>query len=197
MSWIPMVAGMGASALGSQQAAASTIEGAETQAGIEALNRQYQRKLFDEQVAAQQPYMEAGYAAQPYLEEYRTEGGRDLSQNALFQNQDRLGREGLAVSGHNLPATQNYFSRLQNATGQDPAYQRLLDLQRIGLGSAEQAGTYAQQQGNALAQSYGTAANALMRGEGSAAAQRGSMYRDVAGQVGSIPAYLDYTRRTR
>ena len=197
MAWIAAVAGMGASALGKQQAGEATIEGAETEAGIAKLDRHYQRKIFDEGIEAQEPYMEAGYAALPYLEEFRTTGGMDLSGNALNQKQDRLGREGLALSGHNLPATQNYFTELQNASGQDPAYQRLLDMQRIGLGSAGTAGTYAQNQGNALSSSYQNAGNALMRGTGMEGAQRSSMFSNAAAQAGAMPSYFDYQKRTR
>jgi len=55
MAWIAGAASIVGGALGQDQNNKATVEGAQTQANIEAMNRDYQRKLFDEQQANQQP----------------------------------------------------------------------------------------------------------------------------------------------
>ena len=192
MAMIAGAAGLAGGAAGSEANNAATVEGAQTQADIEAMNRAYQRKLFDEQQANQQPYYQAGYDANPLLNQFRTQGGIDLSNNPLFQMQQRLGSEGLQMAGQTRPGTQEYFNAMNNATSQTPAYQRLLDLQKVGLGSADTAGSYANNQGNALASSYMTGGNAMASGAINSGHQRQSLYSNLAGGAANLPAYLSY-----
>ena len=196
MGWVAGLAGMAGGAAGQEAGAASTVEGAKAQAEIEAMNRAYQRKVFEEQKAMHQPYYEAGLEAQPVLEQFRTQGRADLSQNPLYQMQQSRMAEGLDMAGGVRPGSREYAQNVMAASSQEPAYQRALDLQRVGWGQAGQAGMQATNLGGALAQSYQTGANAMMRGTGQAAQQRQGLYGDVAGQVGSMPAYYDYLQKS-
>jgi hypothetical protein len=197
MAWIAAVGGMGANAVGAEQGRAATVEGAKSQAAIEKLNRDYQRKIFDENIAQSQPYYDAGLKAQPILDQFRTQGRVDLSNNPLYQMQQRYGQEGLDMAGGVRDAGRNYLNNAMYVSNQEPTYQRALDLQRVGLGAAGEAGNQQMQLGNALASSYQRGSNAMMQGTADSANQRQSMFSNLAGQVGSMPAYYNYLRSVK
>jgi len=191
------IIGIAADAIGREQEAQATEEGAKVQAKLEEINRKYQRKIFDEQVARQLPFYEEGRKALPMLEQYRTEGGRDLAGNPLYDMQLEQGLSGLQESGHTRPGTASNFRNMLNAGSQQPAYNRLLDLQRVGLGASGQAGNYAENLGGALTQSYQRGGNALWAGEAQSNQQRESMYSNALGQLGNAPANYYYQQRRR
>jgi hypothetical protein len=196
MAWIAGVAGMASSAAGAEALASSTVEGAQAQNEIESRNRGYQRKIFDENIDQQSPYYEAGLNAMPMLEQFRSQGGVDLSGNPLYQMEQRAGQEGLDMAGGVRQGGRDYFQNALNASSQQPAYNRLLDLQQVGMGSAGSAGQGAATMGSALSDSFQTGANAMMQGTANAGNQRQSLYSNAAGQAGAMPAYYNYLSRT-
>jgi hypothetical protein len=154
-------AGMGMQAAGAEQARESTVEGAQAQADIERLNREFQKKLFDEEMARLQPRLDtATQQGLQLMQQYEQAGQIDQSQMPLYGMQLQAGQDLLREQGMDSPYAMGRF-----ATGQAGS---LLNV------------------GNVLAQGQQQAGNI-----------RNSMYGNLAGQIGFIPAYMSQTQQQR
>lgn len=179
---------MGASAVSSDQALSSSVEGAEAQAKVEALSRAASTKEFDAQAARQQPYIDAGTAAiDPYTEAISNRG--DVSGLPATTLQSGMISDFL---GGNAPGfvTDEAMANL-NATELERNKGRLSDLINVGLGgTASSAGSMVNlgsTVGNSLAYSGNTAAQSLQ----DAATSRQNMANSAITSLSGLPAYYN------
>lgn len=197
LALIGMAGGMASQAAGGAQNAAATKEGAQTQAAIEAMNRQFQKEVWDAEMGRRKPYYDAGLRNLPQLmaaSQYRN----DPTQSAAYRAQYGFGENALRGAGLGDSATLRYLSQGGGDAEREASYNRLLDLERIGLGASESAGSGAQNYANAVSNSLMTAGNAMGQGYAGAAAKREGAYQNALGQASSIPAYyaqLNYTQQ--
>jgi hypothetical protein len=183
---IPMIASMGAQAMGKESARASTIEGAKSQAKIEAMKREYMQKIFTEDIDRLKPFYEAGTAAGIKY--------GDAIRNKLDPTQTGTYKQISSMISPDLEGAPEYvkeraFERLGAMEGERQKT-RLMDLQQIGMGSAASAGTAGLNLGSMLAQSYGLSGNVMARGMQSGENQRQSMYNVAASQMSGLPSYI-------
>lgn len=183
---LPMAASMGASMYGEYQMGEKVEEAGATQARIEAMNRQYQQKLFEEDITRQQPFYKAGAKALPEYEKAVT-GEFDPTKSGLYKMQAELMEPGL--EGAPEYVREEAFERL-GAEEQQKAKPRLLDLMQIGLGAAGSAGRTSVNLGSALARSYGTSSQALQKTGQAASEIRQSMWGRAADEISGLPAYF-------
>lgn len=193
---IPAIAGMAGQAAGGRQQRAATIEGAETQAEIERMNRDYQRELFEKEQARQKPYYEMGLQnALPMVDKYLQQGQVSQEQMPLYRMQKDAGLNALAEQNVGGYGRERFMEGL-NATEQDATYNRLMDALKFGLGASSAAGAGASNFAGSYMNSLARGNRALSAGESRAASQRQSMYSNLAGQASSIPAY-SYLQNTQ
>lgn len=189
---IALVAAAGSAAMGaagSNAAMAATKEGAQSQANVEEMSRQYQRKLFDEEMERLRPYHEtAVQEGLPLMQQYLSEGGIDQSQMPLYNMQmdaAMSGLEGQGVGDYGMNRYRDSLSAAEN----DAGYARLQDMMQIGMGASGAAGQGAGNFATGQAQSFINSGNALARANMQANNMQNSMYGDLADQFSSIPAY--------
>lgn len=183
---IPMIASMGAQALGGEQARESTIEGARTQAEIERLKRDYAQRTFEEDIERQKPFYEAGKQA-GVLYPDAIVNKLDPTVTGAYQLQKRLIEPEL--EGAPEYVKESAMQQL-GAIEQQKQKSRLMDIQQIGLGAAGAAGTAGLNLGNILAQSYGLTGQVSGGAKQSAAEQRQSAWNVAASQLSGLPAYF-------
>ena len=182
--WLAL-AGMGVSAVGKAQGVAATVEGAEAQAGIERLSRDAQQRRFDRDIKYQEPFFEAGEkAVKPYAEAGK--GEFDITQSPLYKMQKDMIMGELVGAPEGVRA--DALERLGAREG-EMAKGRLLDIQKIGLGSAESAGQTALSFGTAFGQSLQRGGSALAQGTMSGSAQEQNMWTSAMEGLSSYPAY--------
>lgn len=182
--WLAL-AGMGMNAIGKQQGLEGTVEGAQTQANIEGLSRAAQKRRFDRDIKYQEPFFKAGEKAVPeYAKAVKNEF--DITQSPLYKMQKEMimGELEDAPEGVRTSA----LERLGAREG-EMAKGRLLDLQKIGLGSAGSAGQTALSFGSAFSQSLQRGGTALAQGTLSSSMQRQNMWTDAMEEVSGYPAY--------
>jgi hypothetical protein len=185
-----MIAGLAMSQRGQQQAMASTVEGARTQANIEAMNREYSQKVFDEEIEQQKPFYDAGVKAGVKYDDAIT-NKLDPKKTGTYQLQRELIDPDLA--GQPEYVWEGAHERL-GAMEAEKQKGRLMDLQQIGLGAAGSAGTAGVNLGNVLAQSYGLTGNVMAKATQSAAEQKQSMWNVTASQLSGLPSYFSASR---
>jgi hypothetical protein len=184
MFWLAL-AGMGSSALGKQQGMEATVEGAETQAAIERMSREAQQRRFDRDVEYQKPFFEAGEkAVEPYAKAVK--GEFDITQSPLYKMQKEMVMGELEGAPEGVRA--DALERLGAREG-EMAKGRLLDLQKIGLGSAASAGQTALSFGSAFGRSLQQGQGALAQGALSGAQQQQNIWTGVMEDVSGYPAY--------
>jgi len=151
--------GMGANALGAEANRATTLEGVKTSADIQQMGLDFAQKLFDQSMARERPFIEAGQAALP-LAQLAAQGQGKYQETPLYQFRNESGAGSLAnlVQGGEIsPFAQSRFTNGLNVSEEAQNRARLNDLLSIGLGSSGTAG----QQSNAMAN---TATNAAIAG---------------------------------
>jgi hypothetical protein len=187
-----MIASMGAQAMGAETARVSTVEGAKSQARIEAMKREYMTKMFDEDIERLKPFYEAGKSAGVmYGDAVRNK--LDPTKTGTYQQISKMISPEL--EGAPEYVKEEAFERL-GAMEQQRQKSRLMDIQQIGLGSAGSAGTSGMNLGRTLAQSYGLSGGVMAQGAQSGAEQRQSMYNVAATQLGGMPSYFASGRQT-
>lgn len=190
---------MGAEAVGSQQAADARIEGSQTSAEIQQLNRDFQESLFQDQMARLEPRHDvAATRGLEMMEQYADTGEMDLESSPYYRMQRDAGISGLEGAGYgDNPYAEQQFMDALGAAETDAGYARLSDLMQIGMGASSSAGAGAQNFATQMGQSYGQTGAALAGGQMGAGQIRNSMYSNLAGQASSIPAYYSYTGSQR
>lgn len=199
MDYAPLLL-QGATALGSMylqkkgadEARDATLEGAYAQSQQEAANRQFQRKMFDEDIIRRLPYINMGKPSLGLQQEFIDQGQIDLSEMPLYNMQRESGLELLGQEGMDDPYVRDYFLKGLNATEQDASYSRLGDALQLALGQSESAGRGAQNFSGQYTGSLMRGGNALASGAMQADNQRQSMYRSLADQASQIPAWAYY-----
>jgi len=187
---IPALLGMGASAAGAEASREGTVEGAKSQARIEAMKRAYAMKRFEEDLEMQKPFYEAGLqAGVKYGDAIKNR--LDPTKSGAYQFQKGLMEKDL--KGAPEYVREGALSRLGAMEGEKQK-SRLMDLQQIGLGASAQAGTSGLNLGNVLAQSYGISGGAMAQGTQSGYDQRQSMYNVAASQLSGLPSYMAANR---
>ena len=182
------IGSLGAQAAGSASANASTIEGARTQAGIEAQNRAAQTRQFDQQIARQQPYVDVGKRALPDFINALSNRG-DVSNLPATQIQGGMISDFL---GPNAPdfikdkALQNL-----NAVQLEGNKGRLSDLISIGLGGAGATTGSRLNLGSALGSSLSRQGNIESQGLQQSAQNRQNLANSLTTGLGGIPAYIN------
>lgn len=184
---LPMIASMGAQAMGGETGRAATVEGAKSQARIEAMKRAYMTKNFEEDIERQRPFYEAGKAAGlMYTDAIRNK--LDPTKTGTYQQISKMISPDLADAPEYV--REGAFERL-GAVEQQRQKTRLMDIQQLGLGAAGSAGTAGLNLGNVLAQSYGLTGNVMAGGMQSSADQRQSMWNTAATQMSGLPSYFE------
>lgn len=182
--WLAL-AGMGVDAIGKQQGVAATVEGAEAQAGIEKLSREAQERRFQRDIEYQKPFFEAGEkAVEPYAQAVK--GEFDITQSPLYKMQKEMVMGELEGAPEGVRA--DALERLGAREG-EMAKGRLLDLQKIGLGSAASAGQTALSFGTAFGQSMQRGQGALAQGVLAGAQGEQNIWTGVMEDVSGYPAY--------
>lgn len=196
---IPLIAGMAGQAAGGLQSSADTIEGAQTQAAIEAISREFGKEIFEQDLERQAPYYEAGTEkGLPLMLQLLQQGGMDqeqLQNMPLYNMQMSAGMQGLEQAGASNPFSQNYFTQSLGAAENNAIPSRLRDLLQFGLGSSESAGQGAQNYATTQAESLLTGGNVLAQGAARGNQIRRGMYDELSGQIGNIPSYMYRTRK--
>lgn len=185
-SLVPMIAGMASSYMGSQQVAASTIEGAQSQANMEKMSREYATKTFEEDIERQKPFYDAGVKAGVKY--------NDAITNKLDPTKSGAYKMQMGLISPDLKDAPEYvregaFEKLGAIEGEKQK-SRLLDLQQIGLGAAGSSGQSSLNLGTMLAQSYGLSGNVTAGANQSASEQKQSMWNTAASQLSGLPAYF-------
>jgi hypothetical protein len=183
---LPMAASMGADMYSQSQMAGKVEDAGAAQANIEAQNRAYQQKLFEEDIKRSKPFYEAGIKALPEYEKAVT-NDLDPTKSGLYKMQSDL----MAGDLEDAPeyVKEDAFKRL-GAEEQQKAKPRLLDLMQIGMGAAGSAGRTSVNLGTALARSYGTASQTLQKTGQEAKDIRQSMWGRAADEISGLPAYF-------
>lgn len=193
MIWalIPAIAGMASQAAGGAQAAAATVEGAQTQADIEAMNREFQEELFNKELERNRPRYEAGLEkGLPQFKNILKTGRVDLEKMPAYRAQRKMGENALSRFGADSPFARNRLSERLGVAENEATKARLNDLLQLSLGASGSAGQGAANFANAASTGYANIGNVLAGGNQQAAQQRQSTYGNLAGQIGSIPAYI-------
>ena len=141
--FIPLIAGVvgaGASIFGAEEQASATRDASDAMAAATKYGADIQKEMFEEVLNIQRPYMEAGYGA---LDKLKTTAF-DLESSPLYQLQRQegtraiqraFGSRGKSQSPEAMFAESDFAAKL--AAGEtDKMYGRLLDLAKIGTGSA-------------------------------------------------------------
>lgn len=183
---LPMVLSVGTQVLGGKTATDAAVEGAESQASMEQANREFQHKTFNEMIEKQKPFIEAGREAVPlYAEAVRGRG--EPMTGGLAQMQKRLLEEDTgSMTGHIRKITQQ---RLEAEEGE--RYKgRLMDMQKIGLGSSASAGQSAVNLGGALAGSYAREGNIMAQSRVSEAIGKQNLWLETAQSLSGLPSFF-------
>lgn len=184
---LPAILGIGAQALGSEEERKASLKGAKTQAEIERLSRESEKRQFEKQIARQKPFLEVGEIALPRFIEAISNRG-DISGLPATQIQGDLIAEFL---GEEAPQfiKERALTNL-SAVEAERNKGRLADLISAGLGGALSAtgsradlGTAA---GRSLAREASTTGEALQR---SAMARQNILGQAVTGLAG-LPALI-------
>jgi len=183
---LPMAASMGVDMYSQSQMADKVEDAGAIQANIEAQDRAYQQKIFEENITRQQPFYKAGVKALPEYEK-AVVGDFDPTKTGLYKMQAELMEPGLKDAPEYV--REEAFQRL-GAEEEQKAKPRLLDLMQIGLGAAGSAGRTSVNLGSALAKSYGTASQAQQRTDQAASEIRQSMWGRAADEISGLPAYF-------
>jgi len=183
---LPMAASMGVDMYSQSQMAGKVEDAGAIRANIEAQNRAYQQKLFEEDIARSQPFYKAGIKALPEYEK-AVEGDFDPTKTGLYEMQAELMEPGL--EGAPEYVREEAMERL-GAEEEQKAKPRLLDLMQIGMGAAGSAGRTSVNLGTALARSYGTSSQALQKTDKVASDIRQSMWGRAADEISGLPAYF-------
>ncbi len=183
---LPMAASMGASMYGQSQMAGKVEDAGQIQANIEARNRAYQQKIFEENIKRQQPFYKAGLKALPEYESVLA-GDFDPTKTGLYKMQAGLMEEDL--EGAPEYVKEDAMRRL-GAEEEQRAKPRLMDLMQVGLGASGSAGRSSVNLGSALAKSYGISSQALQTTGKAASDIRQSMWGRAADEISGLPAYF-------
>lgn len=184
-------ASMGANALGAENARAATIQGAETAADIQRMGTKFAQRLFNESLAREQPFIQAGQRALP-LAELAASGKGNFRSTPVYQNRQSTGLSALGglADSQVSPFAAKRFNQMLDATEEAMNLSRLNDLISIGLGSSGTAG----QQGTAAANEATRAA--ILGGQMQSGAaqtafeQRQNMINGLLQQGGGLSSYL-------
>lgn len=171
---------------GTKKVAEMTEEGAREQAEVERLKRGYAQKIFEEDIERQRPFYEAGVKAGVKYPEAIT-NRLDPTQSGAYKLQREMIEKDLATAPEYV--RRDSLQRLE-AIEAEKQKERLLDLQKIGLGAAGVAGTGGMSLTNVLSQSYGIQGQATASAMQTAAEQRQSAWNVAASQIMGLPAYL-------
>lgn len=183
---IPMIASMGAQAMGTLSGAEATIEGAEASANIEKLKRDYATKVFDEDIDRLKPFYDAGVQAGVKYGDAIT-NRLDPTKSGAYQAKLGLISEDLA--GQPEYVREGAIEKLGAIEGEKQKG-RLMDLQQIGLGAAGSAGTSRLNLGNILAQSYGLTGMTEAGAKQYGGEERQSAWNVAASQISGLPSYF-------
>lgn len=152
---------------GNKAAAASTLEGARTQAAIEDQAREQRKRLSLDLAGRFKPYYDTGLAQLPSIEAMSNNPDFDPT-SAEFGDRFSMGARDLvnqrmqkatALNGRSLIPLSEVSARFNRAE-QPRLLNRRMDLLNIGYGNAENAGQNLMQTGAALAESQGRVGNA-------------------------------------
>lgn len=191
MAIFTAIAGMGMTAAGKQQGLENTVEGAETRAEIEGLSRKAQDRRFQRDIKYQEPFYAAGErAAGKYKEAIKNR--LDVTKSPLYTMQKEMI---LGELGEDAPEglKEDALSRLEAIEG-EKVKGRLLDLQKIGLGSAASAGRTALSFGAAFGTSMQRGAGTLAEGMATRASGRENIWSGVMQDISGYPAYREQAR---
>ena len=173
------------SAYGQRQATKATKKGAAEQKRMEVAGQEAQKRRYARDIKYQEPFFEAGEKAiKPYAAALK--GEFDITQSPLYKMQKDMimGELGGAPEGVRADA----LERLGAREG-EMAKGRLLDLQKIGLGSAASAGQTALSFGSAFGQSLQRGGSALAQGEISSSMQEQNIWVGAMESLSGYPAY--------
>lgn len=194
---LPLIAAAGsmlAQGAAGQAAAESTIEGARRQAMVDAMNRAFQKELFEKDIARQQPFLDFGYGGVEQLRQGITAEG-----TPEYQFRQQQGMNALAnMAGISPDVARAAQTRMQRQLGPDEyanAYSRAIDRLKIAQGQAGTAGQRAMDYGGALAGAYGQAGQANALANMMYQQQMQQAGTGFAEQASSIPSYIYGTNR--
>lgn len=192
----PMIASMASQAAAGNASAAGSVDAAETQAAIDAMNRRFQMEQFNKEMERSKPYYDMGLSNLPQLQNYMQTGQMSLDDKPLYRMQQREGTNALNSLGLPGQFAQNRFQSALKAGEGERAYDRLLDTQRVGMGGTALAGQSTANYGSALANLGMSTGNALARGAAGQSQALESSYRGIADAVSSLPAAYYLGRST-
>lgn len=183
---LPMAISAGTSYAGQKAQNEATLAGAETSANIDAMNREFQKKVFYENMAMQKPFYEAGKSAIPL---YDRAINNDLNpmESGMANIQERLLTDN--TKGFSGYVKDLALGRLKAEEGEKQKG-RLMDLMKIGLGASGSAGSSAVNLGGALANSYMSSGNTLANATMGNALNTQSMWNRTIDSLAGLPAYM-------
>lgn len=190
---VPMALSMGSSYAGQKAQNEAMVSGAETNAEIEAMNREFQKKMFNKQIEMQKPFYEEGLKALP-LYEQATYGKLPFEKSGLGKLQEGLISK--EISGYPSYIKDMALSRLRSEEGEKQKG-RLMDLEKIGLGASGLAGESNVRLGNALAGSYLASGGAMANATMNKYMGTQSAWNRAIDQLSGIPAYLSSMNRNQ
>jgi len=184
------IAGAALSAASSASAGAAgraaTLEGAETEASIQAMSRAVQARRFKRDIAEQKPFMAEGKKALP-LYEQAVEGTFDVTQTPMYKMQAQMIGDELQDAPEFV---RNEAMRGLGVREGELAKGRLLDMQKVGLGMAGSAGQTALSFGNEMSSSLMRGGGALAQGNLMGSMQQQNAWMSASEGLSGLPAYL-------
>lgn len=193
MSWwdiIPAVLEIGSIAvdyMGAEEATKGVEEGSAEQIRIETIKRNYATKVFEDNLERQKPFYDAGIKAGIQYPNAIT-NRMDPTKSGTYKTQ--LGLISKDLEGAPEYVKEEALQRLGAIEGEKQK-NRLLDMQRIGLGAAGSAGTSGLNLGNTLAQSFNLSSGVLGSSQQEVSDRNQSAWNVAASQLSGLPAYME------
>jgi len=181
---LPMVASFGFQYAGMKAGTQGIVTGAESQAKIEKMSRDYQNRVFKEGYKQQEPFMKAGVEALPL---YQRAVSGDAQETGIGAMERRMvEKETSSMSDH----VRNVTAQKMEAEGAEKTKGRLMDIMQIGLGQSGAAGRSAINLGSSLAGSLQRGGSALASATMAGNIGRQNMYMGALEQLSGLPAYM-------
>lgn len=182
---IPMAIKLGADIFGGMQGAEAAEKGAKANAKIERANREYQNKVFTENMEKLKPFVEAGRAAIPKYDEAIKGRGEPMNSGLAQMQKKMIEADTGSMTDHVKKIT---MQRLE-AGEAEKNKARLMDLQQIGLGSAGTAGRSSVNTGSTLASSYARAGERTSNAALDRTVANQNMWMQSLDAISGLPAY--------